>query len=690
MFHKSTTNKFLFDLVKEKPVYIYASLIISLTRAILNAVFSALSIAVLIAFLSNNKNTVIVLDEPRIIKYFFNFLSWFDGRYQLVITIALLIITIILKNLVDYVSVIIDIQHKKNLVSHIKMQSIFLLCKVNINYYHKNSIENILSKLNREIDRTALAIRNAQNILTISITIFTFAILLILISWQLTLVATLVLSLMTLTNHFFVSRAKKLNISLSQQSKLYSQKIIDFLTGIRLIKTVANEAEEFQAITQLIRDKEQVQFNNQAISAIINPINEVFVMMMILVLIITSHYLYNQQIQEFAPILLIYLVILFRLLPFISQFNNARTQFFNTISSAEIIADFLNEANQQILKSGNIAFSKLQSGIQFAAVTFAYPNHAKLVLDKIDIWIPQGKTTALVGNSGSGKSTIVNLLSRFYDPIDGSISIDELNLQEYDLKSLRKAMSVISQDTFLFNNSVAYNIAYGLKNVSETDIINAAKKANAYEFISQLPQGLATEIGDRGFVLSPGQRQGIAIARAFLRDPDILILDEATSGLDRASEQLVQQAIEELCHNRTTLIIAHQLSAIKNAHQIIVLNQGKIIEVGTHEELLQNGNFYSRWYSMQFKTSQQSHQQKLAQKISRKLAHQTSSNLSYEIRTNLNSLLNYLQLVNEGLVKDAPEQEKILDESYQSAKNILASLREYERQISRGLNNNNP
>ena len=218
----------------------------------------------------------------------------------------------------------------------------------------------------------------------------------------------------------------------------------------------------------------------------------------------------------------------------------------------------------------------------------------------MSLYLPRGTTLALVGSSGAGKSTIADLLPRFYDPISGHITIDGVDLREYDLQSLRKAMGIVSQDTFLFNDTVGNNIAYGKPEASGEEIMTAAKRANAYEFISKLPQEFDTLIGDRGVMLSGGQRQRLAIARALLQNPEILILDEATSALDTVSERLVQSAIDDLSRDRTTLVIAHRLSTVQKADQIAVLDQGCVVEVGTHEELLQKGSYYSRLYSMQF------------------------------------------------------------------------------------------
>ena len=209
-----------------------------------------------------------------------------------------------------------------------------------------------------------------------------------------------------------------------------------------------------------------------------------------------------------------------------------------------------------------------------------------LVLCDINLTIERGQTVALVGASGSGKTTLADLLVRFYDPTKGKILIDEVDLREYSLASLRNNIAVVSQDTFIFNTAVRENIAYGLENIDDKAILEAAKGANADEFISELPQGFDTKLGDRGIRLSGGQRQRIAIARALLRNPEILILDEATSALDSVSERLVQQSLEKLTYGRTAIAIAHRLSTIFKADKVIVLEQGRIVEQGGYQELL--------------------------------------------------------------------------------------------------------
>ena len=681
MFNNST-NKFLFNLVKKKPIYFLTSFFLSIISSLLNIIGTVCLIPLLIIILDDKQqNTQIT--QLNIFDYFFASFIKLAGEYKLEVILVLVFIVIILKNCATYLNSLVNIKHTKYLVYQMKSKGYSLLARVNLNYHQNNKTGDILFKLNREIDKTAIAIKSCQNILIISTIILLLTIFLLLISWQLTFICIFLLGLIALINQFITIIAQRAAITLSQKSKTYNHKSVEFLTGIRSIKTIGNETREYQLITRLIKDKDRAQLNTLAVSAIISPINEILGMIMIAILLIIVPYLYNQSIHNLALTFLIYLVVLCRLLPFFGQLNNARTQFYNSIASAEKVANFLKETDKPILKSGTIKFVELSSGIEFQKVTFAYPNHAQIILDKVDLWIPQGETIALVGSSEIGKLIITELLPRFHEPIDGQILIDGKNIAEYDIISLRKMIAIVNNNTFFFNNSLAYNITYGLKNISGSDIINAIKKVNIYEFVSQLPDGLNTEIGLNGILLTEGQKQRLAIARAMLHDSKILILDESSLGIDVFEDFLVRETIKELCRDRTTLIIAQRLSTIQQADRIIVLNKGRVIEVGTHAELLRQGDFYNRWYSMQFKTNNQSRQLKLAQKIAKKLARQTQGNLSTEIRQNFDSLLSYMQLFNKEIFQDDLEQKKILDESSQSAKDILANLKEYERKISR-------
>jgi len=252
--------------------------------------------------------------------------------------------------------------------------------------------------------------------------------------------------------------------------------------------------------------------------------------------------------------------------------------------------------------TGRIEVERVRGEVEFRNVGFAYDGaDSGAVLSDVSITIPAGETLAIVGHSGSGKSTMASLLPRFYDPVSGDILIDGKSIIDYTLESLRRNIALVSQDVVLFNDSIANNLAYGqLRNCSAEEIRAAADAAHVFDFVKKMPRGLDTMVGDRGVLLSGGQRQRIAIGRALLKNAPILILDEATSSLDTRSERRIQDALNKLMQNRTTLVIAHRLSTVEKADHIIVLDAGRVVESGTHESLLAQGGHYASLYRMQF------------------------------------------------------------------------------------------
>jgi subfamily B ATP-binding cassette protein MsbA len=297
-----------------------------------------------------------------------------------------------------------------------------------------------------------------------------------------------------------------------------------------------------------------------------------------------------------------FLLAIFQLMPPIKELSSVNNRIQESSAAADRIFEILDTqpAIRNIDKPADVKFFK--DSIEFRNVSFQYEDSNEQILENISFKVKKGEILAFVGPSGGGKSTLVDLIPRFYDPSSGAILLDNLDIKEINIEDLRRLMGIVTQETFLFNESIKKNIAYGLTEFPVEKIIDAAKTANAHNFIMEMPNGYDTVIGERGVKISGGQRQRLSIARALLKNPEIMIFDEATSALDNESELLVQEAIERLMINRTTFVIAHRLSTIRNANRIIVLDGGRIVQYGTHDDLIQNEKgLYRKFYEMQFR-----------------------------------------------------------------------------------------
>jgi subfamily B ATP-binding cassette protein MsbA len=295
-----------------------------------------------------------------------------------------------------------------------------------------------------------------------------------------------------------------------------------------------------------------------------------------------------------------FILILFSVLQPIRSLSNVSINLQKGFASAERVFDVLDTQPSIVSKPNAIKIDDVNEQITFKNVGFNYEG-TENILEDISFSMKKGTVTAVVGASGAGKSTIADLIPRFYDAVTGKIEIDGVDIRDLDIKALRKVMGIVSQETILFNDTIGANIKYGLQTVNDQQLKNAAKNANALDFILEQPNGFETMIGEKGVRLSGGQRQRIAIARAILKNPSILILDEATSSLDTESEYLVQKAIDNLMADRTVLVIAHRLTTVENADTIVVMKDGQIVDVGAHNDLLKKDGVYTRLYKKQFK-----------------------------------------------------------------------------------------
>lgn len=660
-------NQLLIRYARRYPLWNIITIALGFSGALFNGVSTTLIVPVVLSFLGQD----VVLDSgPPIIR---NILSIFDGapeRYRLILMLGSILLAIAFKNLVGYINSLASGHLSRLLMNDLRKEGLRILLEVDLDFYTRIKVGDITNRIGNEVSRTARSVQIIFQLISTTTTILVFVAILISISWELTLASTGLLLLVILVNQYWIRRSKEFGRTLTEIGRIYTSRLIDILTGIRLIKSAGNEEKEYQQLEDLIKTREKAEFQSQANSAAVAPVNEMSGLIAVLAILFLGRTFFFQQLEAVSAVLLTYLFILFRLLPVVGQLNGARNGFANASASVESVSDFLRLDNKPFMKNGPLIYNKLEQGIRFENVSFAYPSRDSLVLKNIDLWVPRGSTLALVGASGAGKSTLADLLPRFYDPTEGRITIDGQDLREFNLRSLRKAMGIVSQDTFLFNDSVRNNIAYGQEDATDEDVIEAAKRSNAYEFISQLPQGFDTPLGDRGILLSGGQRQRIAIARALLRNPEILVLDEATSALDTVSERLVQQAIDELSRDRTTLVIAHRLSTVQRADQIAVMEKGSVVELGSHEELLKQGGYYARLCLMQFSEDTQE-----ALKLSK---HTAVSKTSYEIRSRLNSMIGSLKLIVDGMTENPAEATELTEEAYYSAVKLLQTLESME------------
>jgi ATP-binding cassette, subfamily B, bacterial MsbA len=682
-----STRKIL-RFAKPYPGLILLTILLGFSGALFNGISTALIVPVVLKIVGQE---VDLTTAPPILK---RIISPFDNTpetYRIAVMAGAIILTILLKNLANYTSALASSSLTRKVTSDMREAGLRLLLEVDIDYYAKTKVGDLINRLGGEVGRAATAIGSTVRIIILGITILVFVGILLSISWQLTIAATLLLSLVTLINQYAISRSKNFGKQLSEMSRAYSISVLETLNGIRLVKATGNEEKEYHRIKQLIRARELADFQSQINSEAITPLSEVMGITALLLIVLLSKTFFADQVSSLSTVLLTYLLVLLRVLPLISQLNTIRSNFAGIAASVDATNEFLSLDDKPFMGKGELPYTKLEKGVSFNSLCFAYPGHEKLVIKDVNLYLPRGTTLALVGSSGAGKSTLADLLPRFYDPIAGSITIDDTDLRDFDVVSLRKRMGIVSQDTFLFNDSVRNNIAYGRAEASDDEILTAAKRANAYEFISKLPQEFDTLIGDRGVMLSGGQRQRLAIARALLQNPEILILDEATSALDTVSERLVQAALDDLSRDRTTLVIAHRLSTVQKANQIAVLDQGQVVEIGTHQELLEKGGYYSRLYSMQF--SDRPNKKLIQTKIlkamrlnSKKFAeypeatkhNQTLLRISHEIRTQMNSMIGLLRLLLDDLVDNSQEREELIEDSYKSASRLLNTIDVFE------------
>ncbi len=547
-----------------------------------------------------SSSSILTLNEK--IKYFTNELILRNSAKETLQMLCYSILIIfVLKNVFLYLKNVSLIVVQYRLITELRNKLYIHFHSLSLSFFNKQKSGELTSTIINDVAnmRQALTI-GFQRMFVEPINIIAFTTLLFIISWQLASIAVIIIPLAG----FFIV---KMSRSIRRKSRRTAVKIAgitniitETLASIRIVKAFAMENYEVDRFTKETNNYYNLMFRRSRLRSIAPPITEILgvVIGVALLWIGGSEVLAADGItsEDFIR----FILIMFSALQPIRSLSNVFAEVQVGAASAERVFHILDTKPTIIDADNAIKDIVFNEHILFDNVSFQYEDEESEVLKEINFSINKGSVVALVGSSGSGKSTMADLIPRFFEPTKGRIKLDKYDIKDVRIKSLRKLMGIVTQETILFNDTISGNIAYGQKEVKSSKIYAATEAANAKEFIDALPQGFNTVIGEKGVRLSGGQRQRIAIARALLKDPPILILDEATSSLDTKSEKHVQEAINNLMKDRTVLVIAHRLSTIVNADRIIVLDNGKIVESGTHTELLDKNGIYKNLYDIQF------------------------------------------------------------------------------------------
>ncbi len=525
-----------------------------------------------------------------------------NDKHQLLLYIILFLLSVFfLKTLFDFLQTYLVVRLEQAVTRDLRNQAYQHVLELDMRFFNRTRTGQIISRLTSDADQLRLLLtKNLIKFATSVLQVVIMIAFMLVTSIELTVLSVVVLPVMFASWARFRKRLRRGDRAILNLGGEVTSHLQETVMGVRQVKAAAAEAYEIDRFRQLTWTYMKATVRNERLRALAGPLTELIgALGTVALLWYGSRQVLNQELGAAAFLgFLMMAVRLYAPAKWLSRFQSIVQP---GLVAAERIFEFMDTPVEVQDRPGARAFPGVREAIRFEEVSFAYENETQ-VLNHVTLVVPVGTVVALVGPSGAGKTTIADLLARFYDPTFGRITVDGVDLREFGSRSLRTRLGVVAQDTVLFHDTVRANIAYGLRNVSDAAIEQAARAAHAHEFIRQLPNGYDTILGERGTRLSGGQRQRLAIARAVLRDPAILILDEATSALDTESERLVQEATEKLLNGRTVFVIAHRLSTIRHADQILVLREGRIVERGRHDELLSLDGAYRRLYDLQFAT----------------------------------------------------------------------------------------
>ncbi len=456
----------------------------------------------------------------------------------------------------------------------------------------------LLNVLASDTWRTSEALKILVHLIITTSTVIVYVVLLLLMSWRLTLVVAIGMLLVSGVVRLFTKGARELGESVTRSNSELAHRMVEGIDGMRVIRAYGREPYEQRRFDVASDRLRQAILRMGYIEGAVHPVHEILIAGLLLaILFVTARSATDMS------LLLVFVFVLYRLQPRVKDFEACRVRLAALAASVDAVVSILDRSGKAYVQSGTLMHPGLDDAIVFDGVSFLYDSDSNPALLDASFAIPAGKTTAFVGPSGGGKSTVIKLILRFYDPTGGRILTNRQSLRDFDLTSWRNQIAVVSQDGYLFNATVRENIGYGRIGATDEEIVDAARQADAHDFIEQLPDRYETVLGHHGMRLSGGQQQRISLARAIVRNPRILVLDEATNALDSISEHWIQETLEKMRANRTVIVIAHRLATIEQADQIIVLENGTVRERGTLRELVAADGLFARLYRLQHRSS---------------------------------------------------------------------------------------